>query len=64
MALSQEDLDKLVVGVTETALAINDRINATNASQRLAAQNRYINGWRDVLRVVLNLSRHGTQGDY
>lgn len=64
MGLTPEERTRIVAAVDETAMAINDRVNATTAQQRQAAYERYKAGMFALLIAFANVLKHGTQGDY
>lgn len=64
MALTPEEQTALVNAVAEIANAINDRVNATTAQQRQAALTRFNTGMRAYTIAILNMTKHGTTGDY
>jgi hypothetical protein len=60
------DAERLALrnAILETANAVDDRVNATTVQQKLAARDRYVNGWVSALIVIFNAVKHGSQGDY
>jgi hypothetical protein len=64
MALTPEERAAWLASVNEIALAINDRILATTAQARQAAQTRFINGMKAHDLLLLNALKYGSQGGY
>jgi hypothetical protein len=64
MGLSAAELQALDDATEECALAINDAIVAITPADKLAAKARYKAGMKSLGKLVMQLVKHGIQGDY